>query len=585
MWLKNGVKRFFEIALVTLFLFFLLGNLPYARAQEQEWHWGLENCTLGACPEGLVGPFFFQFGNKWASNKEVKFEGWESEEKLGQAWCFSGSIATIILYHEYPRESRFDGVWLSDKNVRIDHEWKYADIKNLVGGIDCWYQDNPETRVIPGCKIDGYCKAADEIRRLFGAITAALRFTEGYSPIFDYPDECIPDMMRDYFGYLSDVIVLPPNATTLNEENKLKLIQSLNNGYPVIVVGDGHAWVLDGYRDDNGDEFHTLNFGCVDSHKSYWTRDPVYDGRRYSAKAFIINLRPEVVSPPVIVNDKVDFVVKRSKFDSTVKQTPILPTGTSGESNLLGPGGVLDQLYRLKNLIRIDNDQIWTNLDGGATAKAMYTGRNEQTLCYIDANNVFQQIFTETGNGFGVSCSGTIPGKNILPTFRWGLISAGHTWSSQPSDNSDKADHMVTWLIKSGPSAGNFVIAWEDFDCLGDKDYQDLVVEIDTVSTLTGQIGTFTITAELTNTSVEKIDIYEPVKAVVNTLEYTDDVLGQFPLILFSATEGDGTKGSKQTIDVGEGVLIPDESITVDLVIGLSVRSRFSFLVDVEGSL
>ena len=282
------------------------------------------------------------------------------------------------------------------------------------------------------------------------------------------------------------------------------------------------------------------------------------------------------------VNDKVDFVVKGWKFDSTVERTPVLYNKT-GEMNLLGPGGVLDRLYGLKNLKRIDNDQFWTNLDGGATAKAKFTSRGEQTLCYIDADGEFQKIFIETGNGFGVSCSGTIPGKNILPTFRWGLISAGHTWSSQPSCNYG-ADHMVTWLIKAGPCAGNFVIAWEDLAGLGDKDYQDLVVEINNVS-LTDQIGTFTITAELTNTSVEKINIYEPVKAVVNTLEYTDAVLKQFPLILLSATEGDGTKDSKQTIDVGEGVLIPDESVTVDFVIGLSVRSRFSFLVDVEGCL
>jgi hypothetical protein len=284
-----------------------------------------------------------------------------------------------------------------------------------------------------------------------------------------------------------------------------------------------------------------------------------------------------------IVNDKVDFVVKGWKFDSTVKRTPISSTHTSGEISLLGAGGVLDQLYGLKNLIRIDNDQIWANLDGGATVKAKFTARDEQTLCYIDANDVFHTIFTETGNGFCVSSSGTIPGKEILPAFRWGLRSSCHTWSSQPIDNSDCGDHMVTWLIKGGPSAGNFVIAWEDFDCLGDKDYQDLVVEIDNVSTLTDQIGTFTITAELTNTSVENINIYEPVKAVVNTLEYTDDVSKQFRSILLSATEGAGTKGSKQTIDVGEGVLIPDESVTVDFVIGLSVRSRFSFFVDVEG--
>jgi len=292
MWLKNGMKRFFEIALVTLFLFFLLGNLPYAQAQEHEFHWGLENCTIGACPEGLAGPFFFQYRNKWASYKEVKFEGWESEEKLGQAWCFLGSIATIILYHEYPIESHFDGFWFSGKNVRIDHVWKYADIKDLsgVGGIDGWYQDNPETRDITGCKIAGYCRAADEIRRLFGAITAALGFSSKYAPIFEYPYECISDMMRNYFGYQSELI--EPINGRLGEENKQKLIESLNAGYPVIVVGDGHAWVLDGYQDDNGDEFHILNFGCGDSHKSYWITDPVSDGGHYSAKAFIINLRP-----------------------------------------------------------------------------------------------------------------------------------------------------------------------------------------------------------------------------------------------------------------------------------------------------
>ncbi|MBW2663819.1 MAG: hypothetical protein JRD93_18030, partial [Deltaproteobacteria bacterium] len=119
MWLKNGVKRFFEISMVTLFLFFLLGNLPYARAQEQEWHWGMENCE--SRPEGLAGPFFFQYGNQWASHKEVKFEGWKCEETLGEAWCFLGSIATILLYHEYPRESRFNGCWFYDKYVWIDH--------------------------------------------------------------------------------------------------------------------------------------------------------------------------------------------------------------------------------------------------------------------------------------------------------------------------------------------------------------------------------------------------------------------------------------------------------------------------------
>ena len=78
--------------------------------------------------------------------------------------------------------------------------------------------------------------------------------------------------------------------------------------------------------------------------------------------------------------------------------------------------------------------------------------------------------------------SGIIPGS--LSIFRladqpsvgpW----TGSVWSSQESDNTPWAnDHMVTWLITGGPSAGNYAIAWEDLD-LGDADYQDLVVELE----------------------------------------------------------------------------------------------------------
>jgi len=41
---------------------------------------------------------------------------------------------------------------------------------------------------------------------------------------------------------------------------------------------------------------------------------------------------------------------------------------------------------------------------------------------------------------------------------------------------------MVPWQITGGPSAGNYVIAWEDLYALGDQDYSDLVVEVSGVS-------------------------------------------------------------------------------------------------------
>jgi hypothetical protein len=35
---------------------------------------------------------------------------------------------------------------------------------------------------------------------------------------------------------------------------------------------------------------------------------------------------------------------------------------------------------------------------------------------------------------------------------------------------------MVSWLITGGDHAGDYVIAWEDLQKLGDRDYNDLVI-------------------------------------------------------------------------------------------------------------
>ena len=53
-------------------------------------------------------------------------------------------------------------------------------------------------------------------------------------------------------------------------------------------------------------------------------------------------------------------------------------------------------------------------------------------------------------------------------------------WTSRPDQNSDSLDHMVTWLITGGTgnTAGNHVIAWEDLRGGGDRDFNDLVLEV-----------------------------------------------------------------------------------------------------------
>jgi hypothetical protein len=89
-----------------------------------------------------------------------------------------------------------------------------------------------------------------------------------------------------------------------------------------------------------------------------------------------------------------------------------------------------------------------------------------------------------------------------------------------------------------------------------------------------GLAGTFTITAVLTNISAT--DIQEPLQAVVLELTKGNQLL--------SATGGAGGPGSEQTIAIGtDATLTPEEAVTVQFVIGLAVRERFEFFVDVEG--
>ncbi len=172
--------------------------------------------------------------------------------------------------------------------------------------------------------------------------------------------------------------------------------------------------------------------------------------------------------------------------------SPSPPSG--GEPDLLGSGGILDTLYGLTNLVRIQDspfpgDQVWMNLDGGATAEAKWAGA-EETFGYFPgaSGGSFVTLFTVPigKNGYlGGSLSGLIPSSESI--FRLGLsspFSGGLLRSSQESDNITGNDHMVTWLITGGynpdgatNTAGNYVVAWE-VENLGDADYQDLVVEI-----------------------------------------------------------------------------------------------------------
>ena len=165
---------------------------------------------------------------------------------------------------------------------------------------------------------------------------------------------------------------------------------------------------------------------------------------------------------------------------------------TGPEVGLITHNGVLDQLYGLDNLTRIDDaiDQIWNPASGNATAQAKYASFT-QLFGYIPDSNgdnsfdeTFLPLFTVAGSGIDLSGpSATLDSGEV--DFLWALKPSGASlWTSLPSQNSDGLDHMVTWLITGNAGKdnviGNYVIAWEDLPFGGDRDFNDLVVEVST---------------------------------------------------------------------------------------------------------
>jgi hypothetical protein len=165
--------------------------------------------------------------------------------------------------------------------------------------------------------------------------------------------------------------------------------------------------------------------------------------------------------------------------------TSINPVGWDGPSwSLINSGGILDTLYGLENLARVDDnyDQSWHVTTAGTATVKTKVSAYWQTL-YAGSQQLFSSV---TGNGYAP----TVLPANSVPITTLGTFAFysdpngwGHPWSSIQSENSSGYDHMVTWEIINNAGGhnnnrmGNYVLGWEDLN-LGDYDYQDMVVEV-----------------------------------------------------------------------------------------------------------
>lgn len=186
--------------------------------------------------------------------------------------------------------------------------------------------------------------------------------------------------------------------------------------------------------------------------------------------------------------------------------TPVNPS-PGGDPSLLVPNGstpsVMQTLFGAGNYTRVDDsgDNFWSSQGGTATVQAAFAGNNETLGLFNGGNSVttggagFTTLFSVSGSGYSITGSGSVPVSNL---FRFGLMTSPAQGTQYMSSNAanntlDSAgfnDHMVTFLITAGASAGNYAIAFEDLlqnSDLGfssDRDFNDAVFIVSHVAPL-----------------------------------------------------------------------------------------------------
>jgi len=186
---------------------------------------------------------------------------------------------------------------------------------------------------------------------------------------------------------------------------------------------------------------------------------------------------------------------------------PLTKVANPWRENKVGEPGlftILDELYGWNNLQRIhdDADNVWWNPTGHVKATAKYAGYDGELWYEGDSTKLLLGIKqgTPPGGDFKANdwivnaCDWGADGWVDLPKasgehFTWRLTAnrGTRTYFSTEWENESDYDHMVTFKIigKEGATdntIGNYVIAWEDFLGLGDKDYQDFVFEVASVA-------------------------------------------------------------------------------------------------------
>ncbi|MFA5238844.1 MAG: DUF4114 domain-containing protein [Phycisphaerae bacterium] len=127
------------------------------------------------------------------------------------------------------------------------------------------------------------------------------------------------------------------------------------------------------------------------------------------------------------------------------------------------------------------DDKTWTDGIADIKAEAKFAAYSQEFGYYY--SSIYTELFDVTGDSYSVTGSGNVDFPEGS-TWDWVRTGQGGTWYSNPSNNADYLDHMITYQITGlGDDSTTWLVFWEDLKgnysyCGSDRDFNDVVVEI-----------------------------------------------------------------------------------------------------------
>jgi hypothetical protein len=131
-----------------------------------------------------------------------------------------------------------------------------------------------------------------------------------------------------------------------------------------------------------------------------------------------------------------------------------------------------------------NDDRLWSGNFHLASAEAIFGVYRQEFGYYNGASGgTYHKLFDQTGYGYDVQGSADLDPLNLSnTTIRWARGGENRVLSSNPSDNQDGLDHLITYRIDGlGDGQLTWLLFWEDklsWEQNADFDYDDEVVQI-----------------------------------------------------------------------------------------------------------